>query len=79
MLWPDLPDPRELKPWWRKLEAHPGSAIILTIETRAGKERPVVKVGWLSPEERARVRKTIIEISIERGRRNQLDITDPGE
>ena len=77
MLWPLLPDPRDLKPWLRKLEAHPGSAIILTIEARG--ERPLVKVGWLSPEERARVRKAVIGISIERGKRNELDITDPGE
>jgi hypothetical protein len=77
MLWPNLPDPRDLKPWWCKLEAHPGSAIILTIEIREGKERPIVKVGWLSPEERARVRKAIIGISIERGKREEPEIIDP--
>jgi hypothetical protein len=77
MLFPELPHPRDLGPWLRQLEAHPGSAIILTIEAREGKKRPVVKLGWLSPEERARVRKAIIELSIERGKRGEADFIDP--
>ena len=79
MKWPQLPDPRDLGPWLRKLEANPGSAVILTIETREGSERPVVKLGWLSSKERASVRKTILQVSIERGKHGELDITDPGE
>ena len=79
MLWPQLPDPRDLKPWLRKLEAHPGSAIILTIEAHEGVNALSSRSGWLSPEERARVRKAVIGISIERGKHGELDITDPGE
>lgn len=77
MLFPELPEPRDFGPWLRKLEANPGSAIILTIEAHEGSERPVVKLGWLSPKERARVRKTILEVSIERGKRGEPEIIDP--
>lgn len=77
MLWPELPQPRDLSPWLRKLEA-PGSCIILTIDAPETEDkRPPVRIGWLSANERQKIRKVMLELSIERGARNEPHFTDP--
>lgn len=77
MLWPKLPRPEELSAWLRKMEANPGSCIVLTIEPRKGSDRPDVKIAWISEAERKKIRKTLIEVSIDRGRRDEPSLTEP--
>jgi hypothetical protein len=76
MLWPEFPNPREMKAWWAKMDANPGSCVILTIEPRAAGERPAVRVAWMSERERQKVRKALIEVNISRGLRNEPLLTE---
>ena len=77
MLWPDLPHPRDLGAWLRKMEANPGSCVILTIEPRGDSRRPDVRVAWISEAERKKIRASLIEVNISRGLRKEPMLTDP--
>ena len=77
MLWPELPHPRDLGAWLRKMEANPGSCVILTIEPRNDGKRPDVRVAWISETERKKIRKALIEVNITRGLQQQPMLTDP--
>ena len=78
MLWPELPHPRDLGAWLRKMEANPGSCVILTIEPPAlDKERPSVKVAWISEAERKKIRAAMIEVNIARGFAKQPILQEP--
>jgi hypothetical protein len=77
MLFPILPDSRDLGAWLRKMEANPGSCVILTIEPRKDGGRPDVRVAWISEAERKKIRKSLIEVNISRGLTSQPLLTDP--
>ena len=77
MLFPDLPHPRELGAWLRKMEANPGSCVILTIEPRKDGGRPDVRVAWIAEAERRKIRKALIEVNITRGLRNEPILQEP--
>jgi hypothetical protein len=77
MLWPKLPRAEELGAWLRKMEANPGSCVILTIEPRPDSERPDVRAAWISEAERKKIRKALIEVNISRGQRNEPQLTEP--
>jgi hypothetical protein len=76
MIFPELPQPRELAPWLRKMERNPGSCVVITIEPRRQDERPDVRLAWISEAERKKVRKAMIEVNISRGLRNEPALTD---
>jgi hypothetical protein len=77
MLFPELPDPRDLGPWLRKMEANPGSCVIITIEPRNDGKRPDVRLAWLSGAERKKARRAMIECNISRGLRDEALLTEP--
>ena len=45
LLDPELPDRDALAPWLIKLAAHPGSAVVVTIEHRRDTNVPDVRMG----------------------------------
>lgn len=77
MLWPELPHPRDLGAWLRKMEANEGSCVILTIEPRKDGGRPDVRVAWISEAERKKIRKSLIEVNMMRGLTGQPQLTEP--
>ena len=79
MLWPELPNPRDLAPWLRKMEKEPGSCLVLTIEPRSDGKRPDVRIAWIAETERRKIRKAMIDVNIERGRAGKPLLTDPPE
>jgi hypothetical protein len=74
--WPEIPHPRELGAWLRKMEANPGSCVILTIEPRKDEARPDVRVAWISEAERKKIRAALIKVNIARGLQQQPLLTD---
>lgn len=77
MLFPELPEPRDLAPWLRKMESEPGSCVILTIEPRKDGKRPDVRIAWIAEAERRKIRRAMIDVSIERARAGKPHLTDP--
>ena len=76
MIFPDLPQPRDLAPWLRKMESNPGSCVVITIEPRTQGARPDVRLAWISEPERKLIRKAMIEVNISRGLRNEPALTE---
>jgi len=76
MLWPELPNPKDLGPWLRKMERNPGSCLIITVEPRKDGKRPDVRLAWVSEAERKKVRRALIEVNISRGLANEPMLTD---
>ena len=59
MITPKLPGPTELGPHLQKLEAHPGSIILVAIEQPEICNFARTTVAWLSREERIAVRRAL--------------------
>ena len=64
-----LPSRDELRPYLQKLVAHPGSAIVIGIEIRAGEPR--VGRAWLNPAERQALRKALERVNAARAKRSE--------
>ena len=71
MLNPQLPTLERLQPWIAKLRQRPGSVVVITIEHCLDTNVPAVRFGWLSPDERLRVRKAIKEINTKRSKKGE--------
>ena len=56
MIPPELPGPHELAPWIEKLEAHPGSVVLIAIEQPETCNFARCTAAWLSREERKAIR-----------------------
>ena len=56
MLAPTLPTLSELQPHLDKLNAHPGSIVLIAIETLETQNYPRIGVAWLSAAERKDLR-----------------------
>ena len=76
LLDPELPDRDALAPWLIKLAAHPGSAVVVTIEHRRDTNVPDVRMGWLSKEERIRVRRALRQVNAAREKKGELRLDD---
>lgn len=66
MIPPQLPGPSELAPYLQKLEAHPGSIILVAIEVPEVCNFARTTCTWLSREERKAIR-----VALERCRRRR--------
>ena len=75
MIPPELPSVERLAPWLRKLNENPGSCLVITIEHLRYQNFPAVRWGWLSPEERKRVRRALQVVNTQRRREKQLELT----
>jgi hypothetical protein len=68
-----LPSREELRPYVQKLVAHPGSAIVIGIEIRAGEPR--VGRAWLNTTERQALRTALERVNAARKKRSET-LTD---
>ena len=59
MIPPRFPDPTELQPLLEKLEAHPGSVVLLAIEQPEVCNFCRVTVAWLRADERKALRRAL--------------------
>jgi hypothetical protein len=73
---PDLPNLERLAPWLAKLNESPGSCVVITIEHVRNQNYPHVGMGWLSSEERKRVRRALQSVNTQRRKEQQLDLTE---
>jgi hypothetical protein len=74
LLPPELPLPEALAPWLKKLDEHPGSCVVITIEHLATQNFPAVRLGWLSNDERKRVRRAMLGVNAERRKKNEPEL-----
>ena len=73
---PKIPTPEQLAPWLAKLNQNPGACVVITIEHVRNQNYPHVGVGWLSSEERKRVRRALQSVNTQRRRERQLELTE---
>jgi hypothetical protein len=66
-----LPTTATLLPWLKKLVAQPDSVVIISIEKPLDQNGPHVGIGWLSSQERLKVRKALLAINNSRIKASQ--------
>jgi hypothetical protein len=76
MITPKLPEPAELKPWFQKLEAHPGSVILVAIEQPEVCNFTRTTWAWLNREERIAVRRALEQCRRKREESHDVDRSD---
>jgi hypothetical protein len=63
---PKIPTVAELKPWLSRLDANPGSVVLIALESFDTRNDCRVTIGWLSKEERQS-----LKAGLERARRRR--------
>jgi hypothetical protein len=67
----ELPTTETLLPFLKKLVAQPDSVVIISIERPLDQNGPHVGIGWLSSQERLKVRKALLAINNSRIKASQ--------
>jgi hypothetical protein len=67
----NIPTSHDLTPWLQKLLSHPGSVVIIAIESPLSQNGPRVSTAWLSSQERLAIRKSLTSINAKRKAKSQ--------